>query len=112
MRTPHEIRIDSTARVLTLHWPDGETQRIAHAQLREACPCAGCRRARLEGGQAAVLAVSPDLTLTSVEPMGYGVQLVFSDGHARGIYPWSLLQTLGRDEPADVPASADRCSPR
>nr|WP_234825174.1 gamma-butyrobetaine hydroxylase-like domain-containing protein [Cupriavidus necator] len=26
--------------------------------------------------------------------MGYGVQIVFSDGHDRGIYPWRYLQAL------------------
>lgn len=25
-------------------------------------------------------------------PMGYGVQLVFSDGHDRGIFPWAWLE--------------------
>ncbi|HYQ49053.1 MAG TPA: DUF971 domain-containing protein, partial [Pseudomonas sp.] len=30
-----------------------------------------------------------------VEPQGYGVQLVFSDGHERGIYPWPYLRELG-----------------
>ncbi|SDC88501.1 gamma-butyrobetaine hydroxylase-like domain-containing protein [Paraburkholderia lycopersici] len=99
MRTPDEIRIDATARVLTLRWPDGETQRIAHAQLRAACPCAGCRRVRLAGNPAAAVVVSPDVTLSGIEPMGYGVQLSFSDGHARGIYPWSWLHALGRGNP-------------
>ncbi|HEY4297627.1 MAG TPA: gamma-butyrobetaine hydroxylase-like domain-containing protein [Paraburkholderia sp.] len=93
MRTPDEIRIDAAARVLTLHWPDDDTQRIAHAQLRAACPCAGCRRARLERGPASVT-IFTDVALTGIEPMGYGVQLLFSDGHARGIYPWSLLHAL------------------
>lgn len=94
MRMPNEIRINAAARELTLRWPDGETQRIAHAQLRAACPCAGCRRVRLAG--------NPDVTLSGIEPMGYGVQLSFNDGHARGIYPWSWLQALGYDEPAEA----------
>lgn len=97
MRAPDEIRSDATARVLTLHWPDGDTQRIAHARLRAACPCAGCRRIRLDGE---AIAVAPDVTLNGIEPMGYGVQLLFSDGHARGVYPWPWLQTLGDDERA------------
>jgi DUF971 family protein len=29
-----------------------------------------------------------------VNPQGYGVQLVFDDGHERGIYPWSYLREL------------------
>lgn len=33
-----------------------------------------------------------DLTLTGIVPMGYGVQLIFSDGHERGIFPWTWLE--------------------
>jgi DUF971 family protein len=94
MKTPEEIRNDAAARALTLHWPAGVVQRVAHGRLREACPCSGCRRIRLEGGTPTA---APDLALTAIEPMGYGVQLVFSDGHARGIYPWSYLEELGHD---------------
>ena len=35
-----------------------------------------------------------DVRIIAVEPVGYGVQLVFSDGHARGIYPWAYLAEL------------------
>ena len=29
--------------------------------------------------------------------MGYGVQIEFSDGHARGIYPWRYLSELSAE---------------
>jgi DUF971 family protein len=29
-----------------------------------------------------------------ITSQGYGVQLVFSDGHERGIYPWAYLRDL------------------
>ena len=32
--------------------------------------------------------------VTHAEPMGYGVQLVFSDQHARGIFPWRYFDEL------------------
>ena len=95
MKTPLEVRNDALTRALTLCWPAGETQRLDHARLRAACPCAACRRVRLGG---AAPAAAPDVTLTGIEPMGYGVQLAFSDGHARGIYPWTYLEQLGRGE--------------
>jgi len=39
--------------------------------------------------------VDPDITLKHAEPVGqYALQLTFSDNHARGIYPWSLLREL------------------
>ena len=30
-----------------------------------------------------------------VNSQGYGLQLVFSDGHGQGIYPWAFLAGLG-----------------
>jgi DUF971 family protein len=38
--------------------------------------------------------------VTAFGPTGYGVQLVFSDGHARGIFPWAYLASLAQRMPA------------
>jgi len=38
--------------------------------------------------------VPAEVRIERVEPQGYGVQLVFSDGHERGIYPWAYLRDL------------------
>lgn len=35
-----------------------------------------------------------DVRVVQIESQGYGVQLVFSDGHERGIYPWAYLRDL------------------
>lgn len=91
MTLPHEIATDATTRMLTLRWADGREQQIAHARLRRACACAECRRLRLDG---VVVQVSQDVTLIDIQTMGYGIQLVFSDGHARGIYPWQYLEQM------------------
>ncbi|MEW6344303.1 MAG: gamma-butyrobetaine hydroxylase-like domain-containing protein [Paraburkholderia sp.] len=92
MNIPREIASDAATRVLTLRWPDGREQQLSHAQLRQACACAECRRIRLDG---LTVSAAPDIALTGIQTMGYGVQLVFSDGHARGIYPWRYLEQLG-----------------
>ncbi|VWB57426.1 gamma-butyrobetaine hydroxylase-like domain-containing protein [Burkholderia lata] len=91
MISPTEIVLDHPARTLTLHWPDGHTQRIGYAQLRGDCPCAECRRIRLGGGR---VDARPDLMLDGVEAAGYGIRAVFGDGHARGIYPWPYLAEM------------------
>ncbi|MFM0617440.1 gamma-butyrobetaine hydroxylase-like domain-containing protein [Paraburkholderia nemoris] len=91
MSTPHEIRSDASTRVLTLRWTDGREQQIPHAKLRRACACSECRRIRLDG---LVVQAAPDVTLVDVHLMGYGAQLIFSDGHARGIYPWRYLEQI------------------
>lgn len=67
-------------------------------RLRAACRCAHCRRAQIDG----VFATDfPSITVAQVAPIGhYAVNLEFSDGHARGIYPWSYLAELAADLPA------------
>ena len=91
MSAPREVVSNTNTRILTLRWPDGREQRITHAQLRHACACAECRRIRLEGRDAPE---APDVTLIDMQPMGYGAQLIFSDGHSRGIYPWRYLEQM------------------
>ncbi len=91
MTLPSEVRVDSGARLVTLRWPDGRERTIGHARLREACRCAECRRLRF-GVAGAV--PREDVKVIDFEPMGYGVRIFFSDGHARGIYPWAYLAQL------------------
>ena len=91
MNVPERLELDSAARVLTLHWPGAVTQRLSHAALRSACPCAACRRGRLSMG---FVQAPDDVEVTDVQSMAYGVQLVFSDGHAQGIFPWPFLEAL------------------
>jgi len=76
---------------LRLNWPDGREQRLDHAQLRQQCPCSQCRAFRLQGS---TVQVDPRIRVVEVHAQGYGVQLVFSDGHERGIYPWAYLAGL------------------
>ncbi len=92
MNIPERIDLDSQAHTLTLHWPGARVQRVSHAALRGACPCAGCRRIRLAGG---LVQAAEDVAVVDIHSMAYGVQIVFSDGHVQGIYPWPFLESLG-----------------
>ena len=91
MNAPGAIRNQRGAGQLALQWADAEAV-ISHARLRGACPCSQCRAARLQG---LLSLVNDDVRVERVVPQGYGVQLVFSDGHERGIYPWHYLRELG-----------------
>jgi DUF971 family protein len=95
MKAPQRVELDRQAAALVLHWSEANVQRIGFHTLREACACAGCRRSRIDGK---VLHVAPDIAVTDIQPVGYGVQLIFSDGHDRGIFPWIYLEPL--PEPA------------
>jgi prepilin-type processing-associated H-X9-DG protein len=40
--------------------------------------------------------------VTQIDPLGgYAVNLGFSDGHARGIFPWVYLRDLAREAAAE-----------
>jgi DUF971 family protein len=93
MTAPERIELDATARTLTLHWANGQRQSITHAALRAGCACASCRRQRANGAvKSSRLKEDREVSVLNVVPMGYGVQLIFSDGHDRGIFPWPYLE--------------------
>ncbi|MCM5678667.1 DUF971 domain-containing protein [Schlegelella sp. S2-27] len=75
-----------------LAWSDGARAVLSGAALRSACRCAGCERVRRSGGRVdAPVAVR----VVDLRPMGEGaVQICFSDGHERGVYPWVYLRDL------------------
>jgi DUF971 family protein len=91
MMTPTGLR--SSAGMLVVEWPDSSTSQLSHARLRANCPCSQCRAARLAGR---IDAASAEVRLSAINAQGYGVQLVFSDGHDRGIFPWQYLRELAR----------------
>jgi DUF971 family protein len=85
------LSLTLSPRALTLSWRDGAAS-VAATALRAHCRCAACQAARLRG---AAPAPDPAVTLVDAVPMGhYAVQLRFSDGHDRGIYPWAWLREL------------------
>ncbi len=88
---PLEIRNSRSRRELVLNWSPGLQQSISHHRLRGHCPCSSCRAARIRGQ---ITLVDEAVQVESVNLFPYGVQLVFSDGHERGIYPWGYLFEL------------------
>jgi DUF971 family protein len=63
-------------------------------KLRSACKCAHCTRARI--GERFPDSFS-GIAIVEVGDLGYGLNIAFSDGHDRGIYPKTyLLDLAGR----------------
>jgi DUF971 family protein len=90
---PEQIELDRKGGVLRLAWPGGTLQALPFLALRQACRCAACQSARLLGKPAPA---ADGVQVVGLRAVGlYAVQLVFSDGHDRGIYPWSLLREQG-----------------
>src|SRR5438046_1455839 len=96
---PTHVAISDALDFLELTFPDlppsdsamaqGDAVRLSAPRLRAACRCAHCIRARIDG----VFAQAFDgIAITHIAPIGdYAINIGFSDGHARGIYPWNLL---------------------
>jgi prepilin-type processing-associated H-X9-DG protein len=90
---PSELRVSPQGAALAIAWADGAASLIAARDLRRACRCAACTAARATGKPAAG---EGEVSIAAVEPLGnYAVNIAFSDGHARGIYPWAFLHALG-----------------
>jgi DUF971 family protein len=85
---PLEVVLDRAAG-LRLRWPDGTESRFASETLRRNCPCAECRGLREQG----IVPGSADPHPVGAELVGaWGVSLEWDDGHATGIYAWSILK--------------------
>jgi DUF971 family protein len=94
---PTEIRVRRATQCLEVDFDDG-TQVSLPAELL-----------RVESPSAAVQGHTPDqkqtvpgkrgVNIAAVEPIGhYAVRIKFSDGHDTGIYSWTLLHQMGRDQ--------------
>lgn len=88
----NEAEPSNDGRTLRVTLETGAVITLSAEELRAACRCAHCRRAQIDGIFASEFL---SVTIVSVAPIGhYAVNLGFSDGHARGIYPWSYLAEL------------------
>jgi prepilin-type processing-associated H-X9-DG protein len=106
---PEQVVLTSDRARLRFVWPGGRQAEIGAGRLRAACRCAWCTRARLDESFAASSdAASFDgVTIERLNPIGgYAVNIAFSDGHARGVYPWTFLLTLAREPHAGASPDA------
>ena len=65
------------------------TRSLSAEDLRLACKCAHCTRARFDDRFPAHF---PGIAIVDLSDLGYGLNISFSDGHDRGIYPKQYLQ--------------------
>jgi DUF971 family protein len=70
---------------------DGRNLALSAEALRAACKCAHCTRARFDERFPQTF---PGIAITGVNDLGYGLNISFSDGHNRGIYPKAYLLGL------------------
>jgi DUF971 family protein len=90
---------------LVVEWSDGVVGRVSWRQLRDACPCAGCREDRQKPADPFRLLKPAELVPlapVSMPRVGrYAYKVVWSDGHDTGIYTLAHLRelTTGAREP-------------
>lgn len=105
---PDAIVNHALSGVLELRWHDGTTSQLSHASLRAGCRCASCQQqARSHGDLQAHRRTDEGIRLQAIHPVAdRGLNLVFSDGHGRGIFPWSYLHELSLQESIPQPSIA------
>ena len=106
-RFPLDIVDHRASGVLELTWQDHTTARLPHPLLRSRCRCGGCEQQLRRSGR--YPEASPDVRIERIEPVGdKALNLVFTDGHGRGIYPWAYLRQIAREhsDPREAPVSS------
>ncbi len=90
---PTEIRRQPETHTLRIIWSDGHEADYEYDYLRGYCPCAGCQGhgAHKVEFQAPESPVEP----LTIRPVGnYAISFHWTDGHATGIYRFSLLRSI------------------
>lgn len=94
---PTDIMVKDQGRILSVTFDSGEVVAITAELLRVESPSA-----EVKGhgpGQEQLVWGKRKVAISRVEPVGnYAVRLVFSDGHSTGIFLWSYLLNLGREQ--------------
>lgn len=94
---PTEIRLKQAEKLLEIAFDDGVTFRLPAEYLRVESPSA-----EVQGhgpGQKQLVAGRAEVGIIGVEPVGnYAIRIVFDDLHDTGIYSWTYLYQLGREQ--------------
>lgn len=91
---PVEVVLHEASGRLELAWSDGVRAALSGRRLRLACRCAACEKLR-RAHQA--VPGREDVAVSELRPVGdMGLQILFNDGHDRGIFPWPYLHELSQ----------------
>ncbi len=94
MIEPTQI-IEESDREVSIKWSDDAETIYNAAQLRRACPCAGCVNEWTGEKIIRDESVSDDLTFSRFTIVGrYALNFIFSDGHDTGIFSYKFLRDL------------------
>jgi len=104
---PVEIRLRKKSRQLAIDFDDGNQFELSFEFLRVHSPSAEVRGHGQ--GQEVLQTGKENVQINALEPIGnYAIRIIFDDGHDTGLYSWSYLYELGRDQGARWQAYLDR----
>jgi len=96
-RWPTELRLKRAERRLEITFDDGTAFSLPAEYLRVESPSA-----EVQGhgpGQKQTVGGKAQVGIERIEPVGnYAVRLIFDDRHDTGIYSWTYLHQLGREQ--------------
>jgi DUF971 family protein len=94
MIEPRQI-IEENDSEISISWSDEAETKYNAADLRRACPCAGCINEWTGEKMLKAETVADDLSFSSISIVGrYALNFHFSDGHDTGIYSFDYLRKL------------------
>ncbi len=94
MIEPSQITEESDSEI-SIVWSDGAKTFYNAAQLRKACPCAGCIHEWTGEKILKPETVAEDVHFSHISVVGrYALNFHFSDGHDTGIYSFKYLKEL------------------
>jgi DUF971 family protein len=94
MIEPRQI-IEESDSEISINWSDEAETRYNAADLRRACPCAGCVNEWTGEKMLKPENIAGDLSFSSISIVGrYALNFHFSDGHETGIYSFDYLRKL------------------
>jgi DUF971 family protein len=99
MLEPTQI-VEESDRELSITWSDDSETHYNAADLRRACPCAGCIDEWTGKKTLRDESVPDELSFAHISIVGrYALNFHFSDGHETGIYTFAMLRKLGENRP-------------
>ncbi len=87
--------IEESDSEISIEWSDAAESRYNAAQLRKACPCAGCIHEWTGEKILKPETIDENLNFSHISVVGrYALNFHFSDGHDTGIFSFKYLREL------------------
>ena len=87
--------IEESDSAVSIQWTDDRETLYRAAELRRACPCAGCINEWTGEKMLDAASVPDDLSFKHISIVGrYALNFHFSDGHDTGIFSFAYLRNL------------------